>query len=146
MSGSAYVRDGDMYDRKRLCKRWRYVLNRRRHRLHCQEAYQKTHVDSRTTFDLTTSKITSVQILNQRVMVLTPNVITVEELTKTIGNHYDRVPEAFYVTRSGGLLPDTTRLLPGQDVRIVPRLRGEGGGEKRRSGRTARLDRHDGVT
>jgi hypothetical protein len=73
-------------------------------------------------------------------MVLTPNVITVEELTKTIGNHYDRVPEAFYVTRSGGLLPDTTRLLPGQDVRIVPRLLGEGGEGGRREGL---VEQHD---
>ena len=127
-------------DRKRLCKRWRYIINRRRHRLKCQETYQKTHFDSRTTLDLTTSKITSVQILNQRVMVLIPNVITVEELIKAIGNHYDRAPKAFYVTRSGGLLPGAARLLPGQDVRVVPRLLGEGGGEKRKSGRTARLD------
>ena len=77
-------------DRKRLCKRWRYIINRRRHGLKYQETYRKTHYESHTTLDLTTSKITSVQILNQRVMVLTPNVITVEELLKTIGNHYDR--------------------------------------------------------
>ena len=73
-------------------------------------------------------------------MVLTPNVITVEELVKVIGNHYDRVPRAFYVTSSGRLLPGAARLLPGQDVRVVPRLFGEGVGEKRKSGRIARLD------
>ena len=126
-------------DRKRLCKRWRYIINRRRHRLQYQETYRKPH-ESHTTFDFTASKITSVQILDQRVMVLTPNVTTVEELVKAIGNHYDRAPKAFYVTCSGRLLPGAARLLPGQDVRVVPRLVGEGMGEKRKPGRIARLD------
>jgi hypothetical protein len=73
-------------------------------------------------------------------MVLTPNVITVEELVKGIGNHYDRSPGAFYVTCSGRLLPGAARLLPGHDVRVVPRLFGEGVGEKRKSVRISRLD------
>ena len=81
-----------------------------------------------------------VQILNQRVIVLTPNVITVEELVRAIGKHYDRVPRAFYAMSSGRLLPDAARLLPGQDIRVVPRLFGEGVGEKRKSGRITRLD------
>ena len=67
--------------------------------------YLKSHYESHTTLDFTTSKITSVQILNQRVMVLTPNVITVEELVKAIGNHYDRVPRAFYVIAQAGSSP-----------------------------------------
>jgi hypothetical protein len=91
-------------DRKRLCKRWRYIINRRRHRLQCQETYRKSHY-SYTTLDFTTSKVTSVQILNQRVIVLTPNVITVEELVRAIGKHYDRAPRAFYAMSSGRLLP-----------------------------------------
>ena len=127
-------------DRKRLCKRWRYIINRinrRRHRLQCQETYRKSHYERHTALDFTTSKIKSVQILNQSVMVLTPNVITVEELVKTIGNHYDRAPRVFYVTCSDRLLPCAARLLPGQDVRVVPRLFGEGVGEKRKSGRIA---------
>jgi hypothetical protein len=41
---------------------------------------------------------------------------------------------------SDRLLPDAARLLPGQDVRVVPRLFGEGVGEKRKSGRITRLD------
>ncbi len=127
-------------DRKRLCKRWRYIINRRRHRLQCQKTYRKTHYESHTTLDFTTSKTTLVQILNQRVIVLTPNVITVEELVKVIGKHYDRAPRVFYAMSSGRILPDVVRLLPGQDVRIVPRLFGEGVGEKRKSGRTTRLD------
>jgi hypothetical protein len=73
-------------------------------------------------------------------MVLTPNVFTVEELVKSIGNHYDRDPRTFYVTCSGRLLPGAARLLHGQDVLVVPRLFGEGVGEKRKSGRIARLD------
>jgi hypothetical protein len=73
-------------------------------------------------------------------MVLTPNVIKVEELVKVIGNHYDRVPGAFYVTSSGKPLPGAARLLPGQDICVVPRLLGKGVGEKRKSGRIARLD------
>ncbi len=127
-------------DRKRLCKRWRYIINRRRHRLQCQETYRKSHYESYTTLDITTSKLISVQILNQRVIVLTPNVITVEQLVKAIGNHYDRAPRTFYVTCSGRLLPGAARLLPGQDVRVVPRLFGEGVGEKRKSVHITRLD------
>jgi hypothetical protein len=73
-------------------------------------------------------------------MVLTPNVFTVEELVKSIGNHYDRAPRDFYVTCSGRLLPGAARLLPSQVVRVVPRLFGEGVGEKRKSDRIARLD------
>ena len=65
-------------ERKRLCKRWRYIINRRRHRLQSQETYRRSHYERHTTLDLTTSKITSVQIPNQRIMVLTPNVIKVE--------------------------------------------------------------------
>ena len=128
-------------DRKRLCRRWRYILNRRRHRLQCQETYRKSHYESYTTLDFTTSKLTSVQILSQRVMVLTPNVITVDELLKAVGTHYDRAPRAFYVTSSGRLLPGAACLLPGQDVRVIPRLFGEGAGEKRKSSRLpAKLD------
>jgi hypothetical protein len=48
--------------------------------------------------------------------------------------------EPFYAMSSGRILPDVVRLLPGQDVRIVPRLFGEGVGEKRKSDRTTRLD------
>jgi hypothetical protein len=71
-------------DRKRLCKRWRNIINRRRHRLQCQKTYRKTHYESHTTLDFTTSKTTLVQLFNQRVMVLTPNVFTVEELFVTV--------------------------------------------------------------
>jgi hypothetical protein len=74
-------------DRKRLCKRWRYIINRRRHRLQCQETYRKPHYESYTTLDLATSKLISAQILNQRVIVLTPNVIT---SILTVGSSPDR--------------------------------------------------------
>ena len=53
---------------------------------------------------------------------------------------YDRVPEVFYVTSSGRLLPGAARLQPGQDICVVPRLLGKGVGEKRKSDRIARLD------
>jgi hypothetical protein len=68
----------------------------------------------------------------------TPKVILNAPYTSQV--HYDRVPGAFYVTSSGKPLHGAARLLPGQDICVVPRLLGKGVGEKRKSGRIARLD------
>ena len=83
--------------------------------------------------DSTISKVIPAQILNNSIHILTPNVITVEELLLVIGNHYNRELKAFYVTSLGTLLLSVDRLLPGQSIHIIPRLVGKGVGDKRKS-------------
>ena len=117
-----------------LSKPWKYILDRRRHRQKRRATYQKTHSERYSTFDSTISKIIMARMLNNT-LILTPNIITVGELLTAIGTHYDRDPEAFYVTSQGRLLVNTDRLLPSQDIRVIPRLVERGLGDKRSSTR-----------